>query len=316
MRMSLLKLTVLLLLQSVAASPARSRHHRHTPASADVATSTTSVVVGAVTAVATVTAVSSAGAVPAVATPSAAVASTNITNKRGVAYNDVSLTNLFAGKASWAYNWGSSSGGKIASGLTYFPLLWSDAATFTGSWNQNAISAIDSGADTLLGFNEPDIGSQANMPVSQAVTSWKTYMQPFANTGSGVNGRKARLASPAVTNGGGDMGLTYLNNFITSCTGCTIDVVAIHWYSPATAIDDFKQHVTQAIQVAAGRPVWITEFATTSGTDDQINAFFTSVLPWLDQQSKVERYAYFMAGEGSLVSGGKLSTIGNKYVAS
>jgi hypothetical protein len=310
--MSLLKLTVLLLLQSVAASPARSRHHRHTPA--DVATTTTSVTVGAVTAVATVTAVSSSGAVSAVPTPSP-VASTNITNKRGVAYNDVSLTNLFTGKASWAYNWGSSSGGKIPSGMTYFPLLWSDSDGFTGSWNQNAASAIDSGADTLLGFNEPDIGSQANMPVSQAVTSWKKYMEPFSNTGSGVNGRKARLASPAVTNGGGDMGLTYLQNFITSCTGCHIDVVAIHWYSPATAIDNFKQHVTQAGQVAAGRPVWITEFATTSGTDDEINAFFTAVLPWLDQQSFVERYAYFMAGEGSLVSGGKLSTIGNKYVA-
>lgn len=41
---------------------------------------------------------------------------------------------------------------------------------------------------------------------------------------------KAKLATPAVTNGGGQTGLTFLGNFVDSCSGCHFDIINIHHY--------------------------------------------------------------------------------------
>ena len=51
----------------------------------------------------------------------------------------------------------------------------------------------------LLGFNEPDISSQANMDVATAVTLWNQYILPAGNKNS------LRLGSPAISNGGNDL---------------------------------------------------------------------------------------------------------------
>jgi hypothetical protein len=61
-------------------------------------------------------------------------------------------------------------------------------------WEANANAAIAAGSKYLLAFNEPDLSSQANMSPSQAAASYKKYMMPFAG--------KAKLVSPAITNGG------------------------------------------------------------------------------------------------------------------
>jgi beta-mannanase len=46
------------------------------------------------------------------------------------------------------------------------------------------------------------------------------------------------------------------------------------------------------------KPVWLTEFGA-SGSDEQQAAFLNVMVPWLNQQKFVARYAYFsdIAGE-------------------
>jgi hypothetical protein len=63
-----------------------------------------------------------------------------------------------------------------------------------------------------------------------------------------------------------------------------------------------------------GKPVWLTEFGA-SGSDDQVNAFLQDALPWLDSQDYVERYSYFMAAEGKLISGGSLNSVGKTFAS-
>jgi hypothetical protein len=111
------------------------------------------------------------------------------------------------------------------------------------------------------------------MDVSTAAQAYMSYIQPFAG--------KAKLGALAVTNGGGSMGLTYLSNFISNCSSCTIDFVNIYWYNSATNFAYFKSHVEQAYTAGGNQPVWITEFAAT-GTDDEQNTFLEVVIPWLD----------------------------------
>ena len=120
---------------------------------------------------------------------------------------------------------------------------------------------------------------------------------------------KAQLVSPSVTNGAAPMGLTYLQNFMNACTDCGIQAINIHWYDTSSNVDYFKSYVQQAHN-QFGLPVWITEFGTTDGNDQ---AFLTEVLPWLDSQSYVQKYAYFMAKDGVLLSGSSLSAAGNTY---
>jgi hypothetical protein len=187
-------------------------------------------------------------------------------------------------------------------------MLWtSQDPARVNTWDSDAAAALAAGADHLLGFNEPDLSAQSNIDPATAAAGWKKLMEPLAC--------KARLVSPAVTNGGSPGGLTWLSNFFTACSGCTVDVVAIHWYDSATNVAYFKQHVQDAYAAGGNRPIWITEFGA-SGSDDQISSFFATVLPWLDAQPYVERYAYFMANQGILLSSpSALSVIGKAYIA-
>jgi len=233
-------------------------------------------------------------------------------SKRGMAFNDAGLLSGFTSSAiSWAYNWGSSCTG-LKSGWTYVPMIWGTAPVHSASWSTDAAKAIKSGSTHLLGFNEPDMPSQANIPdPSDAVTAWGTYMEPFAG--------QAKLGSPAVSNSNiPGQGLDWMSKFLTACSHCTIDFIVIHWYQPGSGdgvVEAFKQHVTDAISAANGKPVWITEFGITGVSVDQQASFIKEVVPWLDSQAGVERYSYFGAlpapsdylvtGSGSLTSAGQ-----------
>lgn len=208
--------------------------------------------------------------------------------KRGLAYNDANLVKQLmagtaGGKASWGYNWGSTPG-DLPAGIEYVPMLWGVQPDHTGNWAQKANQAIAAGSTHLLGFNEPDHWEQAKVDPGTCASAYKQHMQPFAG--------KAKLGAPAVTNGGGEMGLNYLQQFMNACVGCTIDFVPIHWYDAAGNFESFKKHIQDAKAVAGGRPLWITEFGA-HGSDAEQAAFLGQALPWLESQDYVERFAYF-----------------------
>lgn len=45
-----------------------------------------------------------------------------------------------------------------------------------------------------------------------------------------LKGLGASIATPAITNGGAPMGLTYLESFVSYCSDCSFDVINIHHY--------------------------------------------------------------------------------------
>lgn len=72
-----------------------------------------------------------------------------------------------------------------------------------------------------------------------------------------LKGLGAGLATPAISNGGGSQGLTYLENFVGHCTGCSFDIVNIHHYVPRSdctvdvavqALKDYIDVTVPAIQ--------------------------------------------------------------------
>lgn len=234
--------------------------------------------------------------------------------KRGLAYNSAALTNAFAGTSmSWAYNWAPIPDGVLDSAIEFVPMLWGPK-TLSG-WETGLKSSLAAGAKHILSFNEPDLDAQANMDSATAAAAHIKYVNPYAG--------QARIGSPAITNGGPSggtdgMGLGWLQNFFQKCGGnCKVDFVAFHWYDSADNVAYFKKHVQDVIVLAKanGVPkVWLTEFAA-SGSDEQVAKFLAEVLPWMDSNDAIERYAYFMCSEGELVSGNSLSAVGKAYAA-
>jgi hypothetical protein len=182
---------------------------------------------------------------------------------------------------------------------------------FTSVWKTNADAALAAGSTHVMSFNEPDYSGQANLAVSAAVSGYLEYVQPYAS--------KAKIGTPAVTNGGsspsGPMGTDYLGNFTTALTKAkgTYDFCAVHWYDSATNIDYFKSFMETAIGKCNGKPVWLTEFGA-SGSSDEQNTFLETVMPWMDEQDQIERYAYFMVAVDNLISTGTtLSQLGTTF---
>ncbi|CAO1615351.1 unnamed protein product [Parajaminaea phylloscopi] len=236
--------------------------------------------------------------------------------KRGLAYNDPALTLPFNGsqEVTWAYNWYSSASGYLPS-VEYVPMLWSNAGDLTAAWAANVEKMRAAGSKHVIAFNEPDLcvdgAGSSCMSIADAVTAWKTYMEPLKGT--------MLLGAPAVTNSGPPGGVTWLSQFMGNCTGCHFDFIPLHWYSNKWAgLNYLQSHINSARAVAGGRPLWLTEFGLTesfSATD--LTDFLTSAMDWLDAQSDVERYAYFWDAVGAnylIASDGvSLSPVGTLY---
>ncbi|KIV81826.1 hypothetical protein PV11_03978 [Exophiala sideris] len=229
--------------------------------------------------------------------------------KKGLSYNTASLTDAFAGKGiTWAYNWGAGADGSIVSGAEYVPMLW--GLDSLDAWASAAASAIAAGSQHALSFNEPDLSSQSNIDPATAATNHIKYMNPLSG--------QVQIGSPAVTNGVGSspaMGTTWLSQFFEACNGeCKVDFVAFHWYG--SSISDLESHVQDVISTASANgvsKVWLTEFGAT-GSDADVATFLTQATEYLDSQSAVERYAYFMCSDGILVDGSSISSpIGEAY---
>ena len=121
----------------------------------------------------------------------------------------------------------------------------------------------------MFSSNEPDNSGQANLTPSQAAQVYQKYMNQFQG--------KAKLATPAVTNGGGQTGLTYLGNFVDNCGDCHFDIINIHHYvqrsdlnvdQAVAALKSYIENDVPALQAKhpklQGLPIMIGEVSLSS----------------------------------------------------
>jgi hypothetical protein len=144
----------------------------------------------------------------------------------------------------------------------------------------------------LLGFNEPDMGGQANMSVDAALAAWPR----LAATGM-------RLGSPAVAYGGDTAG-GWLDRFMTGARqkGLRVDFITLHWYGSdfsSAAVGQFLGYV-DAVHKRYGLPIWVTEYGLTNfggspkyATGAQEAAFIKGTTKGMESRGYVERYAWF-----------------------
>jgi Glycosyl hydrolase catalytic core/F5/8 type C domain len=246
--------------------------------------------------------------------------------KRGLGYGYHSAEDMKALSKgmSWWYNWSPTPEAGAASvytsvGVSFVPMVWG------GTPNADQLAAsIPAGAQYLLGFNEPNFRSQANMTPSQAAARWP-ILEDVARR------RNLKLVSPAVnycgdcvSEGGVTFSdpVTYLDAFFAACTNCKVDYIAVHWYACDLSalqwyIGRFKKY---------NKPIWLTEFACGDMPHDQITLavqkkYMTDAVNYLENEPAVFRYAWFSGRNNEipninlLGASGQLTELGQLYVS-
>lgn len=245
--------------------------------------------------------------------------------KRGIATN-AAPTGVFAPGPTgpgiaWWYNWASQPASGGAPGIEFVPMLWGG-----GSLTQTA----PAGSKTLLGFNEPNFKSQANLTSAQAAADWRA-VEAVASAGHlaigspGVNYCGSATDSSQCTEPAVIDPYTYLTEFFGACAGCKVDYVAVHAYDcDVASLRNYIEGSPDASATAPGfvkfgRPIWVTEVAcdATHSVADQ-KAFMQAAVPYLESNPDVVRYAWFNADpvpNARLTDAdGGLTDLGSTYV--
>ena len=145
-----------------------------------------------------------------------------------------------------------------------------------------------------------------------AANAFMQFLQPYAND--------VTIGAPGVLQNTNDF--TWLSEFLDACDllGCKIGFIAIHWFYTASPLqqqaDSFEAVVNNATALAKGKPVWVDNFQAT-GTNEEQQAFLADVVPWLEANDAIERYAYVTTdrttGTGFLNADGTISSLGTFY---
>jgi hypothetical protein len=244
--------------------------------------------------------------------------------KRGLATNDgpgaVFAASATAPGIAWWYDWAAQSPGADAR-LEFVPMIWGG-----GSLTQ----ALPAGARYLLGFNEPDFKSQSNLTAQQAASDWPTVEAKAKAAGvpvvsPSVNFCGSAAASSQCSDPTATDPYTYLKEFFTACSGCSVDYIAVHAYPcDVPSLRDYLEGNLDsggALEGFAqfGKPLWITELAcdASHSVADQ-KAYMTAAVPYLEGNTSVFRYAWFnadpIANARLTNADGSLTDLGVTYV--
>lgn len=240
-------------------------------------------------------------------------------SKKGMALggdmsDKVSLKKL---NCSWYYNWATDAfNNSIDEGVSHIPMMWGGADD-----NKEGMANMSSTANYILGFNEPDIGTQANMLFFDAIDTWKEYISPL----------KMRKVSPAPAAPGGDS--RWLNQFMNGDYKCKspwddswglysdymddetktwvdgmnsdIDAVCLHYYRSEINVEGLLAAI-KTLWETYHKPIWVTELSVfgRKGTSidfsyeidarrSEMAEFVQKIVENLNDIPYVERYCWF-----------------------
>jgi hypothetical protein len=199
---------------------------------------------------------------------------------------------LAASGASWYYNWASTPNGiSTPSGTAFVPMIKLSTDANTATLNQ-----VKQEGKYLLGFNEPDVGNEANLTVAQALALWPK-----------LEATGMLLGSPAISYGTNKT-TSWLGQFMQGAKtrGYRVNFITVHWYgqhhwtTPATNVSNLKAYLQQTYDLYH-LPIWITEFSLISfqtgkpvyPTPAQQAAFLTAAAKMLAGLPFVQRYAWY-----------------------
>ncbi|MGK0234612.1 MAG: hypothetical protein ACI9EK_001138 [Psychroserpens sp.] len=212
-------------------------------------------------------------------------------NKKGVAFTN--RGKAWSHKTSelgahWMYSWGTTMAEEIPENVEFVPMFWGKSSP--SDINIAYVKKlIDEGkVKYVLGFNEPDGASQANMSVDQAIALWPK-----------LEALGVPLGSPATVSPTN----AWMREFMqkADALGLRVDFIAVHSYGGPNVLS-FINNLKVAHETY-NRPIWITEFAVAdwnAATPEAnrysvatVTEFMQDALAALNDIEWVHRYAWF-----------------------
>jgi len=204
--------------------------------------------------------------------------------------------------------------------MEYIPMVHSTDDVFTKD-----IMTVCASANYVSGFNEPDqpVGAGgSSLSPSVAAAAWD-IMSQIKGANSGIKVTSPAVSSTDAPNWGLDWLIQFWNELTENGSNngtFTFDIVNTHYYADCSdvgsAVSGFSAYVEKVYGSFPNLPVWVSEYGCSAGTGSQQDEidFIAATAGWMDQQSFVEKYAYFMAYPGMLLdSENSLSALGQNY---
>ncbi|KAH9050044.1 glycosyl hydrolase catalytic core-domain-containing protein [Lactarius hengduanensis] len=214
------------------------------------------------------------------------------TGKVGLAWSNneqSAICNFKTSQTGLTYNWKLTKYVDVdvsKCGFTFIPHVWGADDAY------KAPGILKAGyADIVFTFNEPELASQSNLGVDDAVSLFKQYVNPVQYLGY-------KIISPACTNS--PTGFAWIQSFVKKCRqqGCKLDGIATHFYD--TSAPNLISFMKNFIKAFPGDKIWLTEYAAQdySGKNQQldyngIKAFIEETTSYLQGESQIEAFFYF-----------------------
>lgn len=258
---------------------------------------------------------------------SASVFSQPKSKKRGIAYGSNTEADLkaFSKSLSWWYNWSPRPDSKVALvyqnyGMDFVPMTWN------ANYSETELRTFYTNhpeAKFILGFNEPNFTTQANMTPSQAAAAWPKVEKIAKDFGLKIVAPAVNYADKPVTENGVTYSdpIAYLDAFFAACPTCQVDYIAVHNYMcyAGALTNDIKRYKKYK------KPIWLTEFACW----DQQNItlamqkdYMMGAIDYLEGDTCVFRYSWFNGNRTQSYpyldllksTAGQLTELGQLYV--
>lgn len=247
--------------------------------------------------------------------------------KRGMAYGYHTEADLkvLSKNISWWYNWSVRPDSKVSLvyqnyGMEFVPMAWNNNYSET---ELRSFYTKHPETKYILGFNEPNFTSQANMTPSQAAAAWPRLEKIAKEFGLKIVAPAVNYADKPVTENGVTYTdpIAYLDAFFAACPDCQVDYIAVHNYMcyAGALTDDLKRYKKYK------KPIWLTEFACW----DQPNItlamqkdYMMGAIDYLESDTSIFRYSWFNGSRNQAypyldllkMTAGQLTELGQLYV--
>jgi hypothetical protein len=195
---------------------------------------------------------------------------------------------------AWYYNWGFTPHTTYNGPIEFVPMWWGyhpEWGPLQQTLDKLDVIAADTSIKTILGFNEPDAGGQANMTVESAIEMWPHLVATGKRLGS-----PACAAYKHTLNNNG-----WLDRFmkaIDADSALHVDFICVHHYQVNPNVNNlvtFLQDVYDKYQL----PIWLTEWSLaqwhgmTQATEAEQVAYLKEAAIALEALPFLERHAWF-----------------------
>ena len=228
--------------------------------------------------------------------------------------------------AQWYYTWLPKAPTENTEALPkdntalFIPMVWSDYFATASS-----LADLPKESTTLLGFNEPDNESQANMSVELALELWPQLEKLNKRLGSPSNSSNSHEPARLFLDP-----KSWLRRFMKGAEEreLRIDFMALHYYTVDPDVTKMRAHLIEAHKLYK-RPIWVTEWALVDWEDnnrftkEETAKFLHNATHMMDDLDFVERHSWFAmypGGDGWYINtefidkDGKLTVVGRTFM--